>query len=280
MNYNTENTMIANNQAEFILPEVTDSVCSTEDFAEDFEGLHFSYPRIKIPAGGSLQFEIPSDDPENPDYAKTIVGVILCNHATCAYWPEGSEYDDNVNPYCFSVDGKTGFGAPGGACADCALNKYGSVENGKGKACKNMRNLYILRSGDFMPVLLALPPTSIRPFTDFMSAAFASRRRPPYSSIVEIGLRRVDNGSNLYSVATFRKVRDFEGEDLLTIQKYALNFREQIKSVNEQRALDASQANGDDFRPLDEGYEAVESEGHFCITGTESVDGTKEELPA
>ena len=43
-----------------------------------------SFPRVKIPGGGSLQFEIPSDDPENPDYTKYIEGVILYNHDTCA----------------------------------------------------------------------------------------------------------------------------------------------------------------------------------------------------
>ena len=30
---------------------------------------------------------------------------------------------------------------PGGACALCELNKFGT--DGKGKACKNMRHLYI-----------------------------------------------------------------------------------------------------------------------------------------
>lgn len=138
MTYNNENAMMET-QKGFIMPAMTETDLSGVDVSEDYEGLRLSFPRVKIPAGGSLQFEIPSDDPENPDYAKTIEGVILYNHDTCAYWPEGSEYDDNVTPLCSSVDGKTGYGAPGGACAVCALNQYGSVEKGKGKACKNMR---------------------------------------------------------------------------------------------------------------------------------------------
>ena len=151
MTYNNENAMMETKK-DFILPAMVEDDCISVDVSEDYEGLRLSFPRVKIPGGGSLQFEIPSDDPENPDYTKYIEGVILYNHDTCAYWPEGSEYDDNVTPLCSSVDGKTGYGAPGGVCATCALNQYGSVEKGKGKACKNMRNLYILRSGEHMPM--------------------------------------------------------------------------------------------------------------------------------
>lgn len=92
---------------------------------------------------------MPGDDPEDPDYEKTLKGVIVYNHQAGAYWPEGSEYDDNVPPLCSSVDGKLGIGTPGGSCALCELNKFGT--DGKGKACKNMRHLYILRSRGIYP---------------------------------------------------------------------------------------------------------------------------------
>ena len=116
MTYNNENAMMETKK-DFILPAMVEDDCISVDVSEDYEGLRLSFPRVKIPGGGSLQFEIPSDDPENPDYTKYIEGVILYNHDTCAYWPEGSEYDDNVTPLCSSVDGKTGYGAPGGVCA-------------------------------------------------------------------------------------------------------------------------------------------------------------------
>ena len=104
-------------QEKFTLPTMTESDFSAEELAEDADGLQMSFQRVKIPAGGTLQFEMPSNDPDNPDYEKTLVGVILHNHATCAYWPAGSEYDDDTTPLCSSVDGKVGIGTPGGACA-------------------------------------------------------------------------------------------------------------------------------------------------------------------
>ena len=134
-----QNTTALMEQETFVLPAMAESEFSSAELAEDMDGLQMSFQRVKIPAGGTIQFELPSDDPENPDYAKTLVGIILHNHATCAYWPEGSEYDENTAPLCSSVDGKQGIGDPGGACEACALNRFGTDSNGKGKACKNMR---------------------------------------------------------------------------------------------------------------------------------------------
>ena len=219
----------------FVLPTALDSDFSSEDLADDMEGLQLTMQRVKIPGGGNLQFEIRGDDPDNPDYERKLVGVILYHHLANAYWPEGSEYDDNVPPFCQSFDGKQGYGEPGGVCAACAFNQFGSTANGSGKACKNMRQIYLLRSGEYLPLQLSLPPTSLRPFNDFMNLAFVARRRPSYSAIVEIGLKRAESGGYTYSVATFRKVRDLEGEGLAAVKSYAANFKEQVKSLLAQR---------------------------------------------
>ncbi len=93
------------------------------------------------------------------------------------------------------------------------MNAYGSAKDGgRGKACKNMRHLYLLRSGEYMPLLVSLPPTSIRPFKEFLNRAFVYRQRATYGSLVQIGLKKDSNGSNDYSVATFRLLRDFQGK--------------------------------------------------------------------
>ena len=132
----------------FLLPAMVEGDFSSDEIAEDADGLQMmSFQRVKIPAGGALQFEIPTEDPDNPDYARTLEGVILYNHSAYTLWPEGSEYDEDTKPLCSSVDGKTGIGEPGGACATCPMNAYGSArDGGRGKACKNMRDIYPPRS--------------------------------------------------------------------------------------------------------------------------------------
>lgn len=284
MIYNNENAIME--QKNFTLPAATEGEFSNEDLSEDYDGLQLSFQRVKIPSGGALQFEVPGDNPEDPDYAKTIEGVIIFNHQACAYWPEGTEYNDDITPLCTSVDGKTGFGEPGGACALCPLNQYGTGtdKNGnpsKGKACKNMRHLYILRDGEYMPILLALPPTSLKPFSDFMNAAFVSRHRPTWSSVVQIGLKRIENGANTYSVATFKKLSDFSGEQLKQIKQYADGFREQIRMMLQQRVVNSeNRTETDAVYDSDPRYIASESGGHFTIASSEVIDGERNALPS
>ena len=259
----------------FVLPTALDSDFSSEDLADDMEGLQLTMQRVKIPGGGNLQFEIRGDDPDNPDYERKLVGVILYHHLANAYWPEGSEYDDNVPPFCQSFDGKQGYGEPGGVCAACAFNQFGSTANGSGKACKNMRQVYLLRSGEYLPLQLSLPPTSLRPFNDFMNLAFVARQRPSYSAIVEIGLKRAESGGYTYRVATFRKVRDLEGEGLAAVKSYAANFKEQVKSLLAQRVenykSDVESLTG--TAPL----ELADNGDHFSYPGV--IDGERDELP-
>ena len=270
-----QNNNAADAYQDFMLPTALDSDFSSEDLADDMEGLQLTMQRVKIPGGGNLQFEIRGDDPDNPDYERKLVGVILYHHLANAYWPEGSEYDDNVPPFCQSFDGKQGYGEPGGVCAACAFNQFGSTANGSGKACKNMRQVYLLRSGEYLPLQLSLPPTSLRPFNDFMNLAFVARRRPSYSAIVEIGLKRAESGGYTYSVATFRKVRDLEGEGLAAVKSYAANFKEQVKSLLAQRVenykSDVESLTG--TPPL----ELADNGDHFSYPGV--IDGERDELP-
>ena len=327
-------------QEKFTLPTMTESDFSAEELAEDADGLQMSFQRVKIPADGTLQFEMPSNDPDNPDYEKTLVGVILHNHATCAYWPAGSEYDDDTTPLCSSVDGKVGIGTPGGACAACVMNRFGSAPDGskgkacknmrvlyllrsgeymplqvnlpptsikpfkeflnrafmfrrratygsigsapdgsKGKACKNMRVLYLLRSGEYMPLQVNLPPTSIKPFKEFLNRAFMFRRRATYGSIVQISLKRENNGTNDYSVATFKLLQDFQGEELAQIRAYANSFKEQIKLLLQQRAeiTEEQRDTGCDY-VIEPGAMTNEpADGHYTVS---QINGDCEQLPA
>ena len=260
----------------FILPTMVESCDFTaEELAEDMDGLSMSFSRIKIPSGGGKFFEIPTDDPDNPESATTLEGVILHHHAHCAYWPAGSDDEDN-KPLCSSVDGKTGIGEPGGACAACQLNTFGTAAKGAGKACKNMRVIYLLRSGEYLPIQINLPPTSIRPFNDFCTKAFALRRRASYGSIVRIGLRQESNGKEDYSVATFRRVADFSGEKLQQVKAYSNNFKDQLKVVMEQRAKAAL----DQHEDLCEiGGEELPLGTGDTFTITPTIDGERDALP-
>jgi hypothetical protein len=256
----------------FIIPDAADGEFSSEDLAEDMAGVQLNFPRVKIPSGGTLQFELPGDNPQDPEYVKCLDGVILSSHLSNAYWPEaGHDDEENGPPLCSSADGVHGVGEPGGACAFCPLNAFGTGKNGKGKACKNMRQLYLLREGEYMPILLTLSPTSLQPYNNFATTIFAARRRGTCGSVIQIGLKRMNNGKDDYSVATFRKLYDFSGEQLAQIKLYATGFKEQIRAMLQRRTADA------ETRP----DSLIEIEGGgFSVSGYGSIDGDRDALPA
>ena len=53
---------------------------SAEELGADVDGMSLGFQRLKIPSGGVQQFEIPSGDPEHPDYEQSLTVVFLIHH--------------------------------------------------------------------------------------------------------------------------------------------------------------------------------------------------------
>jgi len=96
-----------------------------------------------------------------------------------------------------------------------------------------MRVIYLLRNGNFLPIQISLPPTSIRPYKEFVNASFISRWRGVCGSVVQISLKKMNNGKDDYSVAVFKRLYDFTGEELAKIRACADGFKEQVKLILE-----------------------------------------------
>ena len=50
------------------------------DLQEEMAGLNVSFDRIKVPSGGGLAFEVPGENPDEPDLQKEFRAVILYHH--------------------------------------------------------------------------------------------------------------------------------------------------------------------------------------------------------
>ena len=181
-----------------------------EAMNDECADLDFSLDRIKIPSGGVTAFEIPGGDGENTEMAKEITCVILYNHATNSFYRDA--YKGGTNPPdCGSMNGKTGTGNPGGDCKTCPLNQFGSG-GGKAKACKNKRMMYLLREGEIFPLMLILPPGSLKSFSKYVQSLL-SRRMRPHQVVTQISLRKTKtDDSPEFSQAVFKCVRGL-GED-------------------------------------------------------------------
>ena len=120
------------------------------------------------------------------------------------------------------------------------------------------------------------PPTSIKPYKNFVNMAFALRNRPVYGSLVKITLKPVSSNGFDYSVACFTRVRDFAGEELAAVKAYAEGFRKMVKDMLEQRAQD--QAKAANIVQMESGpVDLPDNDDHFTV-GT--LDGEQELLPA
>ena len=173
--------------------------------AEEMDGLGtLSLDRIKIPSGGGLAFEVPGEDEDNPETATELVGVILYHHPVNAYWRDAYS-GGNEAPNCSSLDGKTGVDMETGevrSCADCPHNQFAS--DGTGKECKNMNRLYLLLQDNPVPMILTLPPTSLKPLKEYIGKRVLLKGYRTHNIITRITLKKDKSVTGItYSKAAF-----------------------------------------------------------------------------
>ena len=167
---------------------------------------------IKIPSGGGKAFEVETDDPDDPEVMKEVTGVIIFTHRMNAYWAQkfgeaGEDGNINKSPDCSSMDGKQGVNRETReirTCDTCPYNQFGS--DGKGKACKNMRRLYIMMDNRPDIYLLTVPPTSIKDVNKALKKIMGQQHIPYSRMIVTFKLNVVENADKIkYSKVTLEK---------------------------------------------------------------------------
>lgn len=224
-----------------------------EAMNEDCAGIELQFDHIKVPSGGSIAFEVPGADENDTQMVKELVGVIICNHPAYAYYKD--KYTGGSNPPdCSSYDGKIGIGAPGGNCEICPFNKFGSGD-GKSKACKNRRMLYILCEGELFPVILNLPVGSSGSYKNYVKHLL-SKRTSLNRVVTSISLKKAMSDSNIaYSQVVFKTVRKLTDEEVTSItpmieqiKAYAANLKPDETTDDETILIDPE--TGEVIEPL------------------------------
>jgi len=210
-----------NNQEQFLIPAENNEIPM-----EELDGFNLAFDKIKIPAGGTTAFEVPGDDPENPDIEKELRVIIVDQYAANSYYRAAYDGTENA-PDCLSNDGHIGITKDGEtlSCDSCPNNRYGSAIDGIGKACKNMRKVFILRSGDTFPMLLTLPATSITPFGKYLQRIVSKGLRP-CDVITKISLKKAESkGGITYAQATFAMEEVLPLETREKVRKYVAGMK-------------------------------------------------------
>lgn len=205
-----------------------------EALGEEMAGLNISFDRIKVPSGGGLAYEVPGDNPEEPELEKEFEAVILYHHPMLSYYKEKFN-GSNEAPNCSSIDGITGVDRDTGeirSCKDCPFNVFGSGENG-GKACKVKRRIFILRKNEALPVIFTIPTSSVGDFSKYIMR-IVSKGKKSNQVVSRFSLKKVQNqGGITYSKVVINQVRELSPEEQTSIDALTTQVKGIAKNLQE-----------------------------------------------
>lgn len=202
-----------------------------DDFQRTSKSVEFKPQRIKIVKDTQM-----FADPFGNSFEE-LRGVVIAQSPTRGRWDKNGD----KRPLCSSKDGKTGQeraedGTPGcvKVCATCEFNQWGSAvdEYGnprQGKACKEMRRIFIKRLEDMFPYFISLPPTSIGAWDNYISARLSSG----ISDIkAEVVLTLVSSSIGGYDVSVVkpRNGRIFKPAEIVENAQIAKKFAPELLS--------------------------------------------------
>lgn len=202
----------------------------------------FDLDRIKIPSGGGMAWEVPTLEGVEP--RKEIYGVVTYWKEGRAYWPTKFE-GGNEPPACASPDGQ--FAPPTGEpgvevptneknqfiCAQCPNAQFGTADKGEGRgqACKQTRQLFLLTPESLIPFVVSLPPTSVKAAQKFM-LRLAGAGVKSSAIVVKITLEKDKNAGGIeYAKAAFSMVERLDEETALRTAEIAKVLRPIFEKV-------------------------------------------------
>jgi hypothetical protein len=178
------------------------------------------FPKVVVPSGGSTAWQVPTVSGEkNMD---ALVGVIIYSQPAKAYYK--IPYDEagvtKTPPDCASLDGMVGIGEPGGQCFKCPLNQYESAAKGKGKACADLRLIFMLGQDSILPMMIKLPPTSVKHLDTYM-ARLAGTLDTYTDVVTAITLKKDKNDAGVaYSEAQLAMVRRLTDDEKKVVEYF------------------------------------------------------------
>ena len=200
----------------------------------------FDLDRAQNPSGKSNRWEIPTIEGD-PEVTSELEGVILCHKYSRSYW-EGEYSGGDEPPDCSSSDGRVGevrdgfTGNAGGTCSECAQSKWGSGAN-NGQSCKLTKHIFLLRSGELLPILIVLTPSSLKEAKKYFRRLL-SHQIMPYEVVTRIKLNMTKSKSGF----------DHATAELSLVSRLDASTAEQMEQYSEfvRPWLDATTSIGSD----------------------------------
>ncbi len=184
----------------------------------------FDLQRITVPSGGGTFWKIPTL--EGPKAEPLLRGVIVFQRDIRAYWKVPLEKSGGgTPPDCSSLDSITGNGKPGGLCHNCPLAQFGSDDDKRGQACKQAKQLFILRGENLLPEVVSVPATSLKNAKQYL-LQLSNAGIPYWAVLTELTLTEAKNAGGLtYSRINFKFAGKLDAKTQVAAQKYGEMLR-------------------------------------------------------
>jgi hypothetical protein len=154
-----------------ILPSLTGAgpeiIARMEEVKDNLESVEsFRLPRAKMTAEGLELIE--GEEP-----IKELEGVIIHTKKSNVYYAKPYNSDEVSPPDCFSLDGnfpdKSIPKPVNPTCKGCPMAEFGTNQMKSGKACRNMKPMYLLLSDEaIMPRQLTITPSSLKSANQYL----------------------------------------------------------------------------------------------------------------
>lgn len=196
----------------------------------------FDLDKVTVPAGGGIAWEVPGL--MGPESTPEIEGVIVGWKPVRSLYLTSFQDAPGTPPNCSSDDGLVGFGDPlekgieeRRDCVTCPMNQWGSAIDGNGKRCAERRLLFVLRKNDQIPIMVVVPPTSLKNAKSYF-LRLTQANVPYYGVITGLMLSKVKSKSGItYSQIEFKVKGILADPDVEMFQSYAEFWNEVIKGI-------------------------------------------------
>lgn len=204
----------------------------------------FDLPRYKVPTGGQTLWEVPALDGTEPEFEKHLEGVILVFRDGRRYYRTSIDEGGagHTPPDCISDDLVRGVGDPGGFCQACPYSQFGSRRGasgaGRGQACREQRVLFVLRLDDVLPVMVTVPPTSLKNARGFFSGLALTHAVPYWGVITRISLVRDKSAAGIdYAKMTFAVSEKLDATGAARIRAFRAEIEPVLVRVRSDEAV-------------------------------------------
>jgi hypothetical protein len=131
------------------------------------------------------------------------------------------------------------------------MNQFGSAQKGRGKACKEMRLVFMLMGEGMLPFVVVLPPTSIPTLKKYLTRL--SNKGVKYTRVItSLGLTEAQNKDGIkFAQATFAVAKGKDDKAIVLDAASFAHVEEYSKSL--QTAFEQAQA---EFTVTSDDYKA------------------------